>query len=29
MLRLDISSAYNNVPYKHLLYIFKIKDFLE
>ena len=29
MLSLDISSAYNNVPYKRLLYILKVKGFLE
>jgi len=29
MLSLDISSAYNNVPYKRLLYIFRAKGFLK
>jgi len=29
ILSLDISGAYNNVPYKHLLYIFRAKGFLE
>jgi hypothetical protein len=29
MLSLDISSAYNNIPYKHLLYILRVKGFLE
>jgi hypothetical protein len=29
MLSLDISSAYNNIPYKRLLYILKVKGFLE
>jgi len=29
MLRLNISGAYNNVPYKHLLYIFRVKGFLK
>jgi len=29
ILSLDISSAYNNVPYKRLLYIFRVKGFLE
>jgi len=29
ILSLDISSAYNNVPHKRLLYILKAKGFLE
>jgi len=29
MLSLDISGAYNNIPYKRLLYILKAKGFLE
>jgi hypothetical protein len=29
MLSLDISGAYNNVPYKRLLYILRAKGFLE
>jgi len=29
MLSLDISGAYNNIPYKRLLYIFRAKGFLE
>ena len=29
ILSLDISGAYNNVPYKRLLYILKLKGFLE
>ena len=29
MLSLDISSAYNNIPYKRLLYILRVKGFLE
>ena len=29
MLSLDISGAYNNIPHKYLLYIFKIKGFLK
>jgi len=29
MLSLDISSAYNNIPYKRLLYILRAKGFLE
>jgi len=29
MLSLDISGAYNNIPYKHLLYILRAKGFLE
>jgi len=29
MLSLDISSAYNNIPHERLLYIFRVKDFLE
>jgi len=29
MLSLDISSAYNNMPYKRLLYILRVKGFLE
>jgi len=29
MLSLDISGAYNNVPYKRLLYILRVKGFLE
>jgi hypothetical protein len=29
MLSLDISGAYNNVPYKRLLHILKVKGFLE
>jgi hypothetical protein len=27
MLSLDISGAYNNIPYKRLLYILKVKSF--
>jgi len=29
MLSLDISGAYNNIPYKRLLYILKAKGFLK
>jgi len=29
MLSLDISGAYNNIPHKRLLYIFRAKGFLE
>jgi len=29
ILSLDISGAYNNVPYKRLLYILRVKGFLE
>jgi hypothetical protein len=29
MLSLDISGAYNNIPYKRLLYILRVKGFLE
>ena len=29
ILSLDISGAYNNVPYKRLLYILKVKGFPE
>jgi len=29
MLNLDISGAYNNIPYKRLLYILRAKGFLE
>ena len=29
MLSLNISSTYNNVPYKRLLYILRVKGFLE
>jgi len=29
MLSLDISGAYNNIPYKRLLYILRAKGFLE
>jgi len=29
ILSLDISGAYNNVPYKRLLYILKVKGFLK
>jgi hypothetical protein len=29
ILSLDISGAYNNVPYKYLLYILRVKGFLE
>ena len=29
MLSLDISGAYNNVPYKRLLYILRVKGFPE
>ena len=29
MLSLDISSAYNNMPYKRFLYILRAKGFLE
>ena len=29
MLSLDISSTYTNIPYKRLLYILKVKGFLE
>jgi hypothetical protein len=29
ILSLDISSAYDNVPYKRLLYILRVKGFLE
>jgi len=29
MLSLDISSAYNNIPYKRLLYILRVKGFPE
>jgi len=29
MLSLDISSAYNNISHKRLLYILKVKGFLE
>jgi len=29
ILSLDISSAYNNIPYKRLLYIIRVKGFLE
>jgi len=29
ILSLDISGAYNNVPYERLLYIFRVKGFLE
>ena len=29
MLSLDISSAYNNIPYNYFLYILRIKGFLE
>jgi hypothetical protein len=29
MLSLDISSAYNNISYKRLLYILRVKGFLE
>jgi len=29
ILSLDISGAYNNIPYKRLLYILKVKGFPE
>jgi len=29
MLSLDISGAYNNIPYKRLLYILRAKGFLK
>jgi hypothetical protein len=29
MLSLDISGAYDNIPYKRLLYILRVKGFLE
>jgi len=29
MLSLDISSTYNNIPYKRLLYILRVKGFPE
>jgi len=29
ILSLDISGAYNNIPYKRLLYILRAKGFLE
>jgi hypothetical protein len=29
ILSLDISGAYNNIPYKHLLYILRVKGFLK
>jgi len=29
ILSLDISGAYNNIPYKRLLYILRVKGFLE
>jgi len=29
ILSLDISGAYNNVPYKRLLYILRVKGFLK
>jgi len=29
ILSLDISDAYNNIPYKRLLYIFRVKGFLK
>jgi len=29
ILSLDISSAYDNVPHKRLLYILRVKGFLE